>query len=146
MTLQERIAADLLTAMKAKAEPDRTVLRAVSAALKNSQIAEGGELDEAAALRVIEKQVKQRQETIAAAKESHPELAASEQAEMAVLQKYLPARLTDDELAKLIDEAISQTGAASPADMGKVMGALKSQVAGRADGATVANAVKSKLV
>lgn len=145
VSLTERIAADLTAAMKAKAEPDRTVLRAVSAALKNAEIAAGQPLDETAALAVVDKQAKQRQETIAAAADTHPELAAQERAELAVLERYLPTRLTEAELAELVEAAIVATGASSPAEMGKVMGALKPQIAGRADGGAVAAAVKAKL-
>lgn len=145
VSLTERIAADLTIAMKAKAEPDRTVLRAVSAALKNAEIAAGQPLDEPAVLAVVDKQAKQRQETIAAAADTHPELAEQERAELAVLERYLPARLTETELAELVEAAIAATGASTAADMGKVMGALKPQIAGRADGGAVAAAVKAKL-
>jgi uncharacterized protein YqeY len=145
MSLSEQIAADLTEAIKAQTEPDRTVLRGLSAALKNAEIDNGGPLDDAAVTKVISKQVKQREETIAAAKDSHPDLAAKEQAEADLLAKYLPEQLTETELEQLVATAITETGASGPSDMGKVMGALKAQVAGRADGATVANLVKSKL-
>lgn len=145
MSLQEQIKADLTEAIKSQAEPQRTVLRGLSAALKNAEIENGGPLDDAGVTNVISKQVKQREETIAAAQDSHPEVAASEQAEADVLAAYLPEQLSEAELDGLVTKTIADTGASGPADMGKVMGALKAQVAGRADGAAVANLVKSKL-
>lgn len=145
MSLSDRIAADLTAAIKAKAEPDRTVLRGLSAAIKNAQIEAGTELDDASVLKVVEKQAKQRQETIAAAKETRPDLAATEEAEAAVLATYLPEPLSEAELTALVEAAISETGAASAADMGMVMGALQPQIAGRADGKAVAGLVRSRL-
>ena len=145
MSLADRIAADLTDSIKSKIEPDRTVLRGLTAALKNAQIEAGAELDDAGVLKVIEKQAKQRRETIAATEESRPELAAAEAAEVAVLARYLPEPLSEDELANLINEAIAQTGATSTADLGQVMGALQPRIAGRADGKTVAGLVRSRL-
>lgn len=145
MSLSDRIASDLTEAIKSKTEPNRTVLRGLSAALKNASIEAGSELDDAAVLKVVEKQAKQRQETIAATKDSRPELAAAEEAEAAVLAAYLPEPLSEAELTELVDGAIAQTGAVSPAEMGKVMGALQPQVAGRADGKAVAELVRSRL-
>lgn len=145
MSLTERIASDLTAAIKAQAEPDRTVLRAVAAALKNAEIAAGQPLDEVAVVKVVEKQVKQRQETIAAAADVRPELAAAEQAELKVLSGYLPERLSEAAVTELVEAAIASTGATSQAEMGKVMGMLQPQIAGRADGAMVAGLVKARL-
>lgn len=144
MSLKETIAADLATAVKEQREPDRTVLRSLLSALKNEEIAAGGELSDDAVLAVVSKQVKQREES-AAAYASRPELAEREEAEKTVLAKYLPEQLSDDEIEQLIGEAISQTGASGMADMGKVMGALKPKLAGRADSGKVAGLVKARL-
>lgn len=144
MTLPERLKTDLLTALKAKAEPDRTVLRSLLTALKNAEIAAGAPLDEAAAAGVLQKQLKQRQESVAAYAE-RPELAQNEEAEATVIRRYLPDPLSEEELQKLVDTAIQSTGATGASQMGTVMGALKPLIAGRADGAAVASLVKARL-
>lgn len=144
VSLSERIAADLEAAVKTRQEPDRTVLRSLTAAIKNEAIAAKGELDEAAITNVVSKQVKQRAESVEAYA-TRPELAAKEEAEAEVLKRYLPAQLDPDELTKLVDEAVSQSGASTMADMGKVMGILKPKLAGRADSGAVAAMVKDRL-
>lgn len=144
MSLLERITADSVTAMKEKTEPDRTVLRSLIAALKNEAIAAGGELDEAAEVAVIQKQLKQREEA-AASYESRPELAAQEQTEAAVIKRYLPELMSEDEVRAEVDAIISETGASGPQDIGKVMGALKAKLAGKADLGQAAGIAKEKL-
>ena len=142
--LARRLNQDLATAIKERQETERTVLRSLTAALKNEQIASGRELDDAAVLAVVTKQVKQREESVAAYA-SRPELAQQEAAEAEVLKRYLPEQLDDAALDQLVEEAISETGASGMADMGTVMGVLKPKVAGRADGGAVAAKVKAKL-
>ena len=142
--LKGRIEADLAAAMKAKQEPDRTVLRSVLSAIHNQEIIAKADLDEAGVTDVLRKQVKQREEAAEAAS-SRPELQDKEKAEAAIIAKYLPTEMNDDELGKLVDEAIAETGASGMSDMGKVMGALKAKLAGRADPGKAAGLVKAKL-
>lgn len=144
MTLLERITGDSVTATKQRTEPDRTVLRSLIAALKNEQIAAGGALDEATEVAVLQKQLKQRAEA-ATAYASRPELAAQEQAEAAVIKRYLPELMSETEVAAAVDAVIAETGAAGPGDIGRVMGALKARLAGRADLGQAAKLAKQKL-
>lgn len=142
--LKARLTEDLTAAIKAKAEPARTVLRSLLSAVRNAEISHGGELDEAALTALLAKQLKQREESVAAYG-SRPELAAGEAAEATVIKAYLPAPLSDAELEQLVSEAIAQQNASTPADIGRVMGALKPQISGRADSSRVAALVKAKL-
>lgn len=144
MSLLERVQADLTAAMKAKQEPERTVLRSLSAALKNAAIESGGELDDAKAAAVVAKQLKQREESAEAAKD-RPELADRERAEAEVIKRYLPEQLSEAEIDRAVDEAVKETGASGPGDIGKVMGVLKAKTAGRADQGAVAGKVKERL-
>lgn len=144
MALLERITADSVTATKERKEPDRTVLRSLIAALQNERIATGGALDEAAALAVLQKQLKQREEA-AAAYASRPELAAQEQAEAAVIKRYLPELMSEAEVAAAVEAVIAETNATGPGDIGRVMGALKARLAGRADLGQAAKLAKQKL-
>jgi uncharacterized protein len=144
MSLLERVQTDLVTAMKAKQEPERTVLRSLSAALKNAAIEAGGDLDEAREAAVIAKQLKQREESAEAAKE-RPEMAKQERAEAEVIKRYLPEQLSEAEINAAVETAVIETGASGPGDIGKVMGALKAKTAGRADQGAVAAKVKERL-
>ncbi len=144
MSLLERITADSIAATKEKAEPDRTVLRSLIAALKNESIAAGSELDEAAAVAVLQKQLKQREEA-AVSYESRPEMAERERAEAAVIERYLPEQMSEEDVAAEVDAIITETGAAGPQDIGKVMGALKAKLAGKADLGLAAKLAKEKL-
>ena len=122
------------------------VLRMLTAAIKQKEIDERIELDDARVLAVIDKQVKQRRESIEQyTAGGRAELAEAEQAEIDILSDFLPEQLGEDELASMIDQAIADTGASSMADMGKVMGQLKPRVQGRADMKQVSAAVRSKL-
>ena len=149
MTLQERIDSDLKDAMRAKDAPKLGVLRMLKSALKYSAIEKAGaetQLDDAEAAQVIRKQVKQRQDSIESfEKGGRPELAAKEKDELAILQAYLPQGLSADELAKIVGETIGELGATSRAQMGAVMKALQSKVAGRADGKTLSQEVQRQL-
>ena len=149
MTLQERIDSDLKDAMRAKDAPKLGVLRMLKSALKYSAIEKAGaetQLDDAEAAQVIRKQVKQRQDSIESfEKGGRPELAAKEKDELAILQAYLPQGLSADELAKIVGETIGELGATSRAQMGAVMKALQSRVAGRADGKTLSQEVQRQL-
>jgi uncharacterized protein YqeY len=149
MTLPERIDSDLKEAMKAKDTARLGVLRMLKSALKYSAIEKSGtegQLDDTEATQVIRKQVKQRQDSIESfEKGGRPDLAAKEKAELAILQSYLPQSLSADELAKVVSETIREVGATSKAQMGAVMKALQTKVAGRADGKTLSQEVQRQL-
>jgi uncharacterized protein YqeY len=148
MTLQERIDADLKDAMRAKDAGRLGVLRMLKSALKYAAIEKADEsgMDDAAALQVIRKQVKQRQDSIESfEKGGRPELAAKEKEELEMLNAYLPKGLSDDELAALVRDTIAEVGATSKAQMGAVMKALQTKVAGRADGKTLSAEVQRQL-
>ncbi len=149
MTLEERIDSDLKTAMWGRETQKLGVLRMLKSALKNAAIEKGGasaRLEDAEATQVIRKQVKQRQDSIESfEKGGRAELAEKEKAEMAILQQYLPAALSEEELARLVRETIAEVGATSKAQMGAVMKALGPKVGGRADGRTVSQEVQRQL-
>jgi uncharacterized protein YqeY len=149
MTLPERIDSDLKDAMRAKDAVRLSVLRMLKSALKYSAIEKAGaesQPDDADAVQVIRKQVKQRQDSIEQfEKGGRPELAAKETTELAILTAYLPQGLAADELAKIVQETIAELGATSKAQMGAVMKALQGKVAGRADGKTLSQEVQRQL-
>ncbi len=149
MTLPERIDADLKDAMRAKDAGKLGVLRMLKAAIKNVAIEKGGataQLDDAEATQVIRKQVKQRQDSIASFEQGgRPELAAKEKEELAILNSYLPHAMSGDELAQAVRETIVEVGATSRAQMGAVMKALQTKVAGRADGRALSAEVQKQL-
>lgn len=146
MTLKQRISDDMKAAMRAK-EADRLgTIRLLLAAIKQKEVDERIELDDAAVTAVVDKAVKQRRDSIAAFDAAgRADLADKERAEIAVLEAYLPQQLTEAEVDAEVAAAIAETGAAGPADMGKVMGVLKPRLAGRTDLAKVSGRVKAKL-
>ena len=132
--------------MRAKESARLSTVRLLLAAIKQREVDERIELDDAAVLGVIEKMITQRRESIAQFEQaSRTDLADAEKAEVQVLSAYLPAQMSDAEIQKQIDSAISETGAAGAKDMGKVMAALKSKLAGKADMGKVSALVKGKL-
>lgn len=147
--IQDQLQEDLKTAMRAKDSLALNALRALKAALTNTAIEKGGlgtPLDEGEVLAVVRKQVKQRHDSIAQfAANNRPELAATEQAEITILERYLPAALGADELAQLIASAIAEIGATSKADLGKVIKLAQEKAAGRADGKSLSQAVMKAL-
>ena len=146
MTLKARITEDMKDAMRAKDAARLSTVRLLLAAIKQREVDERVELADADVLGVIEKMVKQRRESIAQFEAGQrPDLAAIERAEVAVLQGYLPAPLTDAEIDALIAEAIHATGATGIAGMGKVMAAVKPKLAGRADMGAVSAKIKARL-
>jgi uncharacterized protein YqeY len=146
MSLKARITDDMKTAMKAGDKDRLKVVRLLLADIKRAEVDGRKELDDAAVLSVIEKAVKQRRDSIEQfTRGGREDLAAAEQAELEVLQTYLPEQLSDDELDALIGEVIAETGAESIRDMGKVMGAIKALAAGRADMGSVGAKVKARL-
>ena len=147
MTLSERIDSDLKDAMRAKNAGRLNVLRMLKSALKYAAIEKSDAgLDDAAAMQVIRKQVKQRQDSIESfEKGGRPELAAKEKEELEMLNAYLPKGMNADELAAMVRETIAEVGATSKAQMGAVMKALQAKVAGRADGKTLSAEVQRQL-
>jgi len=149
MSLQKRIDEDLKDAMRAKDAARLSVLRLLKAALKNATIEKvgaDGELTDADAIAVIRKQVKQRQDSIESfEKGGRAELAEKEKAEMAVLNQYLPQAMSAAELQMIVTDTIREVGATSRAQMGAVMKALQSKIAGRADGKTLSAEVQKQL-
>lgn len=151
MPLQQRIADDLKSAMKAQDKPRVSALRMVVAAMKNAAIADGkgpqGELDDDKVEALLATEVKRRREAADAFRDAgREEQAASEEAEAAVYATYLPEPLSDDELEELVDAAIAEVGATSPKEMGEVMKTVMAEVGKRADGSRVSAMVKGKLV
>ena len=133
-------------AMRAKDAARLSTIRLLLAAIKQREVDERIELDDAAVLGVIEKMIKQRRESIAQfEKGGRKDLADNEKAEVQVLTAYMPAQMGDAEIQKQIDSVISETGASSAKDMGKVMAALKPRLAGKADMGKVSALVKSRL-
>jgi len=149
MTLQQRIDADLKDAMRAKDAVRLGVLRMLKSAMKYGAIEKSGaegELDDAEAVQVIRKQVKQRQDSIESfEKGGRPELASKEKEELAMLSAYLPQAMSGEELAAAVREAIAETGATSRAQMGAVMKSLQVKLAGRADGKSLSQEVQRQL-
>jgi uncharacterized protein YqeY len=146
MTLKDTLSAAMREAMKAKDETRKVPLRLVMAAIKEEEIDKQKELNDEDVLRLVQKEVKSRQESIAdAEKAGREDLIATANAEMAVLQEYLPQPLSPEELEALVKEAIAEEGAASMADMGKVMKAAMVKVQGRADGGQISQLVRKLL-
>jgi len=149
MTLVERLNQDLTAAMKARDAARTSTLRMAKAALMNKEIDKKAALDDGEALKVLQGLVKQREDAVDQyTKASRPELAEKEQAEIAVLKAYLPAEVTDAEVAAAVDQAVAETGASSLKDMGKAMKAALAALtaSGKSvDGKRVNEAVKKKL-
>ena len=149
MSTNAQLTADMKEAMKAKDKVALSTIRALKTAIKNAAIEQAGadaELDEAAVLGIIRKQIKQRQDSVEQFQSAgRAELAENEIAEIAVLQKYLPAAMSEEEIAKAVAEAIAEAGATSRAQMGQVMGILQKKTDGRADGKTLSQAVIKAL-
>ncbi|HEX8012885.1 MAG TPA: GatB/YqeY domain-containing protein [Casimicrobiaceae bacterium] len=146
MTLKAKITDDMKSAMRARDAARLSTIRLLLAAIKQKEVDERVELSDADVVATIDKMIKQRRESIAQFDAGgRPELAAAERAEIAVLQEYMPHQLTEAQIDSLIETAIANAGTAGSAAMGKVMGALKPQLAGRADMTQVAARVKARL-
>jgi uncharacterized protein YqeY len=149
MTLVERITQDLTAAMKAQDAARTSTLRMAKAALMNRQIDKHAALEDGEATRVLQGLVKQREDSAEQyAKGGRPELAEKERAEIVVLKAYLPAEVTEEEIAAAVEKAVAESGATSPKDMGKVMKAAMAVLAGggkSVDGKRVNEAVKKRL-
>ena len=144
--LKAQIIDDMKAAMKGGEKARLGVIRLITAAIKQREVDERIELDDEQVLVVLDKMVKQRRDSIKQYTDAGREdLAAIEEAEVEIIQAYLPAALSEDEIAAIVEAAIAQTGASSMADMGKVMGIVKPQVQGRGDMGAVSGIVKQKL-
>jgi uncharacterized protein YqeY len=145
-SLKDQITTDMKEAMRAKDKERLGTVRLILAAIKQREVDERIELDDAQVLAVLDKMVKQRRDSIKQYTDAgRDELAAKEESEIAVIQAYLPAALSDEEIEALIEEAIASTGAAGMQDMGKVMGQLKPKLQGRADMGQVSGKIKARL-
>ena len=146
MTLRDRITDDMKAAMRAKDAERLGTIRFLLAAIKQREVDERIVLDDVQVIGVLDKMVKQRKDSITAFQQAgRTDLVDKETAEMKVLEGYLPQRLSADEVAAEVARIVKELGAAGPGDMGKVMGAVKSQLAGKADMGMVSTAVKGAL-
>ena len=146
MSLKEQIKNDIKEAMRAKDTAKRDTLRNLNAAIKQIEVDERRELSDADVEAILMKYAKQREDAKAQfADAGRDDLVAKEEAELAIVKSYLPEPLSDEELETIIKEIITQTGAESMKDMGKVMGAAKAKVGSRADGGTISKMVKTLL-
>ena len=146
MSLKARITDDMKTAMRAKETARLGTIRLLLAAIKQKEVDDRTELDDAAVSSIVEKLIKQRKDSISQFQAAgRDDLVAAEQAELAVLQAYLPEQLSAAEVEAAVIAAIAETGASSAKDMGKVMGLLKPRLAGRADMGQVSTLIKARL-
>ncbi|MDR7097105.1 GatB/YqeY domain-containing protein [Hydrogenophaga laconesensis] len=146
MSLKDQITEDMKNAMRAKDTERLGTIRLLTAAMKQKEVDERVELDDAMVIAIVDKLVKQRKDSIEAfTKAQRQDLVDKEAAEMAVLQTYLPQRLSADEVAAEVKAIVTELGAKGPGDMGKVMGAVKARLAGKADMGQVSAAVKAAL-
>tara|TARA_B110000285_G_C14710778_1_gene417679 strand:+ start:151 stop:612 length:462 start_codon:yes stop_codon:yes gene_type:complete len=149
MSLQQQIMDAMKIAMKGKDSQALEALRAVKSALLIAQTATGSkeEISEDEELKILQKQVKQRKDSAAIySEQGRADLAEPELLQAAVIEKFLPQQLSEEEVAKVVDAIIAETGATSMKDMGKVMGMANGKLAGKADGKTISTIVKSRLV
>ena len=146
MTLKQTLTEDMKAAMKAGEKERLGVIRLINAAIKQKEVDERIELDDAAVIAVLGRMLKQRRDSVSQYEAAGREdLAAVERAEIAVIEGYLPAQMDEAEINAEIDAAIASTGASGPADMGKLMGVLKPKLAGQADMGQVSALLKKKL-
>ena len=146
MSLKERITEDMKTAMRAKDSERLGTIRLLQSAMKQKEVDERIELDDAAIVAILDKMIKQRKDSIAAFEQAaRQDLVDKEKTELAVLSAYLPERLSAQELTDAVQAIVAELGASGPGDMGKVMGAVKTRLAGKADMGAVSAAVKAAL-
>ena len=144
--LKSQLTNAMKDAMRAQQKERLAAIRLALSAIKQVEVDERRELADSDVLAVLDKMVKQRRESVAQYEQAgRPELAAAENAEIAVLQEFLPAQLSEAEIDELVARAVAETGAAGMRDMGKVMNLLRPQLAGRADMGAVSNRIKAKL-
>jgi len=146
MRIKQRITEDMKAAMKARETERLGAIRLILAAMKQKEVDERIELDDAAILAILDKMVKQRRDSISQFEAANrDDLAAIEKAELAIIQHYLPQALTEAEMSAMVKAAVSEVGATGPQDMAKVMAKLKPEMAGRADMGKVSGLVKAAL-
>lgn len=146
MSLKEQITEDMKTAMRAKDAERLGTIRLLLSAMKQKEVDERIELDDVAVVAIVDKLIKQRKDSITAFEQAaRQDLADKEKAEMAVLLAYLPERMSAEEMAAEVQAIVNELGAKGPGDMGKVMGAVKTRLAGKADMGQVSAAVKAAL-
>jgi len=146
MSMKQRITEDMKTAMKAREAERLGAIRLILAAVKQKEVDERIELEDAAILAILDKMVKQRRDSISQFEVAGREdLAAIEKAELAIIQTYMPQALTEAEIAEMVKAAVAKVGAGGPQDMAKVMAKLKPEMAGRADMGKVSGLVKAAL-
>ena len=146
MSLKARLTDDMKTAMKAGDKDRLGVIRLLNAAIKQREVDERVQLDDAQVLAVLEKQMKQRRDSLTQYEAAgRHDLAAVERMELGVIQAYLPEQLDEAEIAAIVAATIAETGASGPRDMGKVMGAIRAKVQGRADMQQVSERIKNAL-
>ena len=146
MSLKERITDDMKTAMRAKDSERLGTIRLLQSAMKQKEVDERIVLDDTAIVAIVDKMIKQRKDSIAAFEQAaRQDLVDKEKAELAVLSAYLPERLSAQELSDAVQAIVKELGASGPGDMGKVMGAVKTRLAGKADMGAVSAAVKAAL-
>ena len=144
--LKDQIIADMKSAMKAKDSATLKAVRMIVEAIKQKEVDTREELDDQGILAVIQKMVKQRKDSIDQFTQAgRGDLVAVEEAELKVINLYMPKQLSENEIESVVDQVISQTGASGMQDMGKLMGVLKAELSGKADMGTVSNIIKSKL-
>ena len=135
MSIKDKLMEDLKTAMRSRDTARTGVLRYLRSEIHNQEIEDGKELDDNGVMAVLEKQAKQRRESIDAFKQGNrPDLVEKEGAQLAVIMGYLPEQLSDDEIAEIAKDVIAEVGASGPGDMGRVMGAMMPRVRGKAEG------------
>ena len=146
MSLKEQITEDMKSAMRAREADRLSTIRMLLAAMKQKEVDERVTLDDAMVVGIVDKLIKQRKDSVAAFQQAgRTDLADKESAEIKVLEAYLPQRLSADEITAAINAIVAELGASGPGDMGKVMGAAKSKLAGKADMGLVSAAVKQAL-
>ena len=146
MSLKTQLTDDMKAAMKAGDKERLAVIRLINAAIKQKEVDERIELDDAQVIAVLDKMVKQRRDSVSQYDAAgRDDLAGVERAEIAVIEHYLPARMSEAEIVDVIDAAMRETGATGPGDMGKLMGALKPRLAGKADMGEVSAILKRRL-
>ena len=148
MSLEQQIMTEMKEAMKAKSEGVLRALRAIKAEIIKAKTEPGaaGEINEATEQKFLQKMMKQRRDSLDIfEKQGREDLAVKEREEMAVIEKFLPKQMDEAELKEIVKQIIAETGASTPADMGKVMGVASKQLAGKADGKTISSIVKELL-
>ncbi len=146
MSLKDQITEDMKTAMRAKDSTRLGTIRLLQAAMKQKEVDERVTLDDAAVIAIVDKLIKQRKDSVTAYMQANrQDLADQESSEIKVLEAYLPQRLSPEEIQAAVKAIVAQVGASGPGDMGKVLGAVKAQLAGKADMGLVSAAVKAAL-